>query len=90
MKLNIGSHSVKHEGFLNVDILPVENVDIVMDITEVPWVGRTIDGKIPEQTGTVFTGVFMNDSVDEIMMVEVLEHISFHDTVKVRERYTES
>lgn len=88
MKLNIGSHSVRHEGFLNVDILPLENVDIVMDITKVPWAGRTIDGKIPQETGTVFTGVFMNDSVDEILMVEVLEHISFHDTVNVlREIY---
>lgn len=83
MKLNIGSHNVRVDGFKNVDIFALENVDIVMDITEVPWVGRTPDGKVPEETGTVFTGVFMNDSVDEILMVEVLEHLSFHDTVKV-------
>lgn len=88
MRLNIGSHNVRVDGFKNVDIFALENVDIVMDITEVPWVGRTPDGKIPEETGTVFTGVFMNDSVDEILMVEVLEHLSFHDTVKVlREMY---
>ena len=83
MKLNIGSHSVRVDGFKNVDILALENVDIVMDITEIPWVGRTPDGKVPEETGTVFTGVFMNDSVDEILMVEVLEHLPFKDTLKV-------
>lgn len=84
MKLNIGSHSVRVDGFKNVDILALENVDIVMDITEVPWVGIDPNtGKRADGTGEVFSGVFMNDSVEEILMVEVLEHLSFHDTLKV-------
>lgn len=84
MKLNIGSHSIRVDGFKNVDILALENVDIVMDITEIPWVGIDPNtGKRADGTGEVFDGVFMNDSVEEIIMVEVLEHLSFHDTVKV-------
>lgn len=83
MRLNIGSHNVRLEGFLNVDILPLENVHIVMDITKIPWTAKKEDGQYPKETGEVFGGVFMNDSVNEIVMVEVLEHISFHDTVKV-------
>lgn len=83
MRLNIGSHNKKIDGFLSVDILPLEHVDIVMDITEVPWTGETKNGGVPEGLGEVFKGVFMNDSVDEIVMIEVLEHISFYDTEKV-------
>jgi len=73
MKLNIGSHSVKIEGFLNVDILDLPNVDIVCDITHIPW---TVKGVSPQER-------FEDNSVDEILMVEVLEHLSFHDTLKV-------
>lgn len=84
MKLNIGSHNIRVDGFKNVDIIALENVDIVMDITEVPWVGYDPNtGKRAEGTGEVFQGVFMNDSVDEILMVEVLEHLPFKDTLKV-------
>lgn len=84
MKLNIGSHSQRIDGFLNVDIEPFDNVDIVCDITKTPW--SFPKGSHPE-VGTQFDMLF-NDSVDEILMVEVLEHISFHDTVKVlREIY---
>lgn len=36
MKLNIGSHSKKIEGYSNVDILPLEGVDFVQDVTK-PW-----------------------------------------------------
>ena len=35
-RLNIGSHSKKIEGYLNVDILPLEGVDFVQDVTK-PW-----------------------------------------------------
>jgi predicted SAM-dependent methyltransferase len=73
MKLNIGSHNVRVDGFLNVDILDLPGVDIVCDITKIPW---TVKGVAPQEK-------FEDDSVDEILMVEVLEHISFHDTAKV-------
>lgn len=37
IKLNIGSHSKRIQGFINVDILELENVDIVHDLTKLPW-----------------------------------------------------
>jgi len=73
IRLNIGSHNVRQDGFLNVDILDLPNVDIVCDITKVPWL---VKGVAPQEK-------FEDDSVDEILMVEVLEHLSFHDTIKV-------
>lgn len=76
MKLNIGSHSVKLEGFENVDIEFFDGVDWVCDITRTPWIlvsrPEAADTHTPEE-----------NSIDEIVMVEVLEHISFHDTLKV-------
>ncbi|MFH2018558.1 MAG: methyltransferase domain-containing protein [bacterium] len=37
MKLNFGSNNKKIEGFLNVDALPLENVDVVCDFNEAPY-----------------------------------------------------
>lgn len=37
LKLNIGSHSKRIEGYTNVDVLPLENVDIRHDLTQLPW-----------------------------------------------------
>lgn len=57
MKLNIGSHNKRVEGFVNVDALELENVDILADVTQTPW-------------------AFASDnSVDEILMQEFLEHV---------------
>lgn len=36
-KLNIGSHNKKLEGYINLDIQDLENVDVVHDITVAPW-----------------------------------------------------
>lgn len=86
MKLNIGSHNVKLEGFLNVDILELPGVDIVSDITKTPWIFMAKDQVVKDELGqgTEAWDLSVKDnSVDEIMMVEVLEHISFHDTLKV-------
>jgi predicted SAM-dependent methyltransferase len=79
MKLNIGSHSVKLDGFLNVDIEPFDGVDVVCDITQVPWKFKFIN-EGENVSPMPFSG---ENFVDEIVMVEVLEHISFHDTDKV-------
>lgn len=86
MKLNIGSHSVKVEGFLNVDILELPGVDIVSDISNTPWIFMAKNQSVKDEIGqgTEAWNLSVKDnSVDEILMVEVLEHISFHDTVKV-------
>lgn len=63
-KLNLGSHNKKVEGFINVDVLPLENVDVVWNLTEFPYPWEA-------------------DSVDEILMMECLEHISFRKTDEV-------
>lgn len=51
-----------------MDILELENVDIVQDITKPPY-------------------EFDDDSVDEIVCHEVLEHISFRELPKVLEEF---
>lgn len=89
MKLNIGSHNVRVEGFLNVDIEYFGDVDYVCDITETPWKFEPTEinkgkGGFEEATGGLTLSLDVGDSVvDEILMVEVLEHLSFHDTHKV-------
>lgn len=85
MKINLGSHSVKIEGFLNVDILELPGVDIVSDITFTPWIFKAKSPEVKKELGQneIWDLSVKDDSVDEIMMVEVLEHLSFHDTLKV-------
>ena len=75
MRLNIGSHNVRVKDFLNVDIFKLPEVDIVCDITQTPWNFHYVKEDIHEFP--------YKDTVDEMLMVEVLEHISFHDTMKV-------
>jgi len=64
IKLNLGSHNKRVEGYKNVDIQPLENVDIVHDLTDFPY-------------------PFKQNSVDEILSQEFLEHISFRIVFKV-------
>lgn len=80
MKLNIGSHNVRVKDFLNVDIFELPEVDIVCDITKTPW---DFSESLPKNKFGRSIGVVRDESIDEILMVEVLEHISFHDTSKV-------
>jgi len=64
MKLNLGSHNKKLEGFKNVDVQPLPNVDVVHDLTKFPY-------------------PFDYESVDEIIMQEFLEHVSFRHTIPI-------
>lgn len=44
MKLLLGGGNIKKEGYTNVDILPLENVDIVADITKgIPLADNSVD-----------------------------------------------
>lgn len=44
MKLNLGSGNIKKEGFVNIDIYPFENVNIVHDIEKsLPFENDTFD-----------------------------------------------
>lgn len=80
MKLNIGSHNKRIEGYLNVDVLDLENVDIVWDITKIHW---DFSDFLPKNKFGIKVGVVMDNSVEEIIMTEVLEHIGWRDTEKV-------
>jgi len=44
MKLLLGGGNIKQEGYTNLDILPLENVDIVADITKgIPLENNSVD-----------------------------------------------
>lgn len=65
IKLNIGSHSKRVEGYVNVDALDLPNVDIIHNVTKFPW-------------------PFAEDNtVDEILMQEFLEHVEFRMAVPI-------
>ena len=64
MRLNLGSHNKTIEGYVNVDALHLDNVDITHDLTEFPY-------------------PFEENSIDEILMTELLEHISWRQSVNV-------
>jgi len=36
-KLNLGSHNIKFPGYINMDALDLENVNIIHDATKCPW-----------------------------------------------------
>jgi len=79
IKINIGSHNKKIEGFLNMDIMPLENVDIIQDITKPPYNIFASHLGLTEAKDIIIP----NDSVEEIVCHEVLEHISFRELPKV-------
>jgi len=64
LNLNIGSHNKKIDGWLSVDGLDLEHVDVVFDYNNLEF------GPSP----------FEDESVDKIMAIEFLEHISFRMT----------
>lgn len=71
MRLNIGGGPKKLEGYLNLDAQEWDGAtDIIQDITQYPYYyteGAIID----------------DNTVDEVLAVEVLEHIGFRETVDV-------
>ena len=81
MKLNLGSHSKIIKGdYLNVDALDLPNVDIVCRLDKTPWNFYYKHNDVNEFP--------LENTVDEIVMIEVLEHISWRESVNVlRECY---
>jgi len=81
MKLNLGSHSKIVEGYTNVDALDLPNVDYICDITRTPWIFQPTS--IPPIDKDLRIGYILDiadNKAEEILMVEVLEHISFRKT----------
>lgn len=75
IKFNVGSHNKRIEGYVNIDALNLENVDYICDITQTPW--NVLNKKV-----TKYIDIHEN-LADEILMIEVLEHISFRKTDEV-------
>lgn len=85
MRLNLGSHNKRIEGFTNVDVLDLPNVDYICDITDTPFIFKeTNNAKYENKFDTPATEFEVPiESIDEIVMTEVLEHISFRKTNEV-------
>lgn len=93
MKLNIGSHNVKIEGYLNLDGLDLENVDAICSLNIVPYelkirpenISKFEDRivKLPRPEGEEIIYRFLDNVVESIKSVEFLEHISFRETDSV-------
>lgn len=86
MKLNIGSNNkLIGNDYTNVDVLNLPNVDYICDLTKTPWIfTETINAKLDHKFNTPATQFEVEEgSVEEIIMTEVLEHISFRNTEKV-------
>jgi len=64
LKVNIGSHAKRVDGWINVDGLDLPEVDVIFDYNNLKY------GNSP----------FDDSEVDEIMAIEFLEHLSFHIT----------
>jgi len=93
IKLNIGSYS-KDVGkdWINLDGLDIDNVDLICDISYQPFVFKIKnDDKIINIEKEIFkkeSYTFKSASIDEIQMVEVLEHIDFRKCILLlRELY---
>jgi len=64
MRLNIGCGDKKMTGYINIDIRPEVDPDILLDIEKIPY-------------------DFDTSSIDVIKAIDVVEHISHHNAVKV-------
>lgn len=64
MKLNLGSHNKRKEGYVNVDVHQWGDVDILHDLVKYPY-------------------PFKDNSIEAILMEEVLEHFSFREIYNV-------
>ena len=98
IKLNIGSHNkIIGDSWINLDALKLPNVDLYCDINKQPFIFELNDKRIQYDYdkfkflhvgGASWKNKFEDNSIDQIQMVEVLEHITFRKTVLVlREIY---
>ena len=92
IKLNIGSHNVKIENYLNLDGLDLENVDAVCELNIAPYeleireeniekFGDKIHKQITQDNKEIYR--FYDNTIKEIISTEFLEHISFRETDSV-------
>jgi len=88
--LNLGSHNKKLKGdYINVDALELDNVDYICNLIETPWNlvpnfgGRNNRvNEIEKEIGCPLA-ILEDNFADEILMIEVLEHISWRKTYAV-------
>jgi len=86
IKINLGSNNkLAGEGFVNIDVLDLPNVDLFCDLNTVPFELRVRKPDKIREWDFVFENFYdgeksfnlPNNFVDEIVMDEVLEHLSF-------------
>lgn len=88
MKLNIGSNNIRIEGYLNLDGLDLENVDAVGELNLSPYILKIKPENLYKFGESIISYplvgegnyIFVENSVDEILAIEFLEHISFRHT----------
>jgi SAM-dependent methyltransferase len=71
VRLNVGSGPTRLPGFINIDIEPYENTDLIWDFTpQMDWNEHTYPypGHLPWEDGCV----------DEVLASHVLEHFRYH------------
>ncbi len=67
-RMNLGSGQDYRPGYLNIDIDPSVEPDVVIDLSQTVELPKTV----PSRTGEV---VFQRDMFDEILAIEVLQHV---------------
>ena len=85
MKLNIGSNNIIKEGYVNLDGLDLENVDGLGELGLAPYTLVIKPEKLSKFGDSVMLYppageglyIIIESSIDEILAVEFLEHISF-------------
>lgn len=89
IKINLGSNDKNiGEGYINIDALDLPNVDALADLNNIPFSLKIKRKERFKDFDYVFEEYLSGDkefqiqsnSVDEIVMIEVLEHISFRRT----------
>lgn len=68
LRLNLGSGADIREGYQNIDIRNLPNINVVADIQNLPY---------------------RKGSIDEILAIDILEHISYRETVNVLKKWAD-
>lgn len=69
MKLNLGSWENPMDGYVNIDILPLDGVDKVCDLNKLPW-------PFPDESVDYVRAVFIVEHLDKLSKREIVGEIA--------------